>query len=101
MISVSSVSMRFGSKVLFEDVTMTFAYIPEKRPQNDVVKAISKEFLTACSGEGQEDWYRYRDGPVSFNATVDRFYRTPFVKKDRINDFLKSLEKLPASQTTQ
>jgi pimeloyl-ACP methyl ester carboxylesterase len=34
------------------------------------------------------------DDPASFNATVERFFRTPFVKKDRINDMLKSLEKL-------
>jgi pimeloyl-ACP methyl ester carboxylesterase len=38
------------------------------------------------------------DDPASFNATVERFFRTPFVKKDRINDTLKSLEKLRASQ---
>lgn len=34
------------------------------------------------------------DDPAAFNATVERFLRTPFVKKDRINDTLKSLEKL-------
>jgi pimeloyl-ACP methyl ester carboxylesterase len=39
------------------------------------------------------------DDPVSFNAVVERFFRTPFVKKDRINDTLKSLEKLRASQS--
>ena len=37
------------------------------------------------------------DDPALFNATVERFFRTPFVKKDRINDTLKSLEKLRAS----
>jgi len=37
------------------------------------------------------------DDPTSFNATVERFLRTPFVKKDRINDLLTSLEKLRAS----
>ena len=37
------------------------------------------------------------DDPASFNATVERFFRTPFVKKDRVNDTLKSLEKLRAS----
>ena len=36
------------------------------------------------------------DDPALFNATVDRFFRAPFVKKDRINDALKSLEKLRA-----
>jgi pimeloyl-ACP methyl ester carboxylesterase len=37
------------------------------------------------------------DDPVLFNATVERFFRAPFVKKDRISDTLKSLEKLRAS----
>ncbi|MBK5295648.1 MAG: alpha/beta hydrolase [Vicinamibacteria bacterium] len=37
------------------------------------------------------------DDPATFNATVERFLRTPFVKKDRINDMLKSLEKLRAA----
>lgn len=31
------------------------------------------------------------DDPELFNATVDRFFRTPFVEKDRIKDFLKSI----------
>jgi pimeloyl-ACP methyl ester carboxylesterase len=39
------------------------------------------------------------DDPAVFNATVERFLRTPFVKKDRISDTLKSLEKLRASQS--
>ena len=34
------------------------------------------------------------DDPALFNATVERFLRTPFVKRDRINDLMKSLEKL-------
>lgn len=34
------------------------------------------------------------DDPALFNATVERFFRTPFVKKDRIVDLFKSLEKL-------
>jgi pimeloyl-ACP methyl ester carboxylesterase len=38
------------------------------------------------------------DDPVLFNTTVERFFRTSFVKKDRIKDLLKSLEKLRASQ---
>ena len=39
------------------------------------------------------------DDPATFNATVERFLRTPFVKKDRIKDFLASvLEKMKASQ---
>lgn len=34
------------------------------------------------------------DDPALFNSTVERFFRTPFVKKDRITDLFKSLEKL-------
>ncbi len=37
------------------------------------------------------------DAPALFNATVQRFFRTPFVKKDRIKDFLASYESLMAS----
>jgi pimeloyl-ACP methyl ester carboxylesterase len=32
------------------------------------------------------------DDPELFNSTVDRFFRTAFVKKDRVKDFLKSLQ---------
>lgn len=38
------------------------------------------------------------DEPALFNGTVERFFRAPFVKKDRIKDMLKSLEALRASQ---
>ncbi len=38
------------------------------------------------------------DDPATFNATVDRCFRTPFVKIDRVNDFGRSLEKMRASQ---
>ncbi len=38
------------------------------------------------------------DDPDLFNATVDRFFRTPFVKKDRIQDMLNSLAAQEASQ---
>ncbi len=38
------------------------------------------------------------DDPNRFDATVERFFRTPFVKKDRVKDFLKSYEALKASQ---
>ena len=38
------------------------------------------------------------DDPVLFNTTVNRFFRTPFVKRDRIKDFLKSFEAMRASQ---
>ena len=34
------------------------------------------------------------DDPALFNATVQRFFRTPFVKKDRIKDSDQSLEKM-------
>jgi pimeloyl-ACP methyl ester carboxylesterase len=34
------------------------------------------------------------DDAALFNATVERFLRTPFVKRDRVADTLKSLEKM-------
>lgn len=37
------------------------------------------------------------DDPALFNTTVERFFRAPFVKRDVINDALKSLEKMRAS----
>jgi len=36
------------------------------------------------------------DDPRTFNAVVERFLRTPFVKRDRIGDTMKSLEKMRA-----
>jgi pimeloyl-ACP methyl ester carboxylesterase len=36
------------------------------------------------------------DDPALFNSTIERFLSTPFVKKDRIADMLKSYEKLTA-----
>jgi hypothetical protein len=41
------------------------------------------------------------DDPATFNATVERFIRTPFVKKDRIKETMASLEKLRASQQAE
>ena len=38
------------------------------------------------------------DDPALFNGTVERFFRTPFVKRDRIKDFLKSLEAMKAAK---
>ena len=38
------------------------------------------------------------DDPAAFNAAVERFFRTPFVKKDRVTDMLTSLERLRAAQ---
>lgn len=38
------------------------------------------------------------DDPALFNTTIERFFRKPFVKRDRIKDFLKSLEALKASR---
>ncbi len=32
------------------------------------------------------------DNPTLFNSTVDRFFNTPFQKRDRVQDLLKSLE---------
>ena len=37
------------------------------------------------------------DDPATFNATVERFLRTPFVKIERIKDTMASLEKMKAS----
>src|SRR5215468_8460159 len=37
------------------------------------------------------------DDPALFDATVERFLRTPFVKKDRLKDAGESLEKLRSS----
>ena len=33
------------------------------------------------------------DDPDRFNAAVDRFFRTPFVLKDRLLDVFKSLQR--------
>ena len=41
------------------------------------------------------------DDPPTFNATVDRFFRRPFVKKDRVGDLMKSLEKLRAAEKSR
>jgi pimeloyl-ACP methyl ester carboxylesterase len=38
------------------------------------------------------------DDPELFNSTIDRFLRAPFVKKDRVKDFMKSYEAMGASQ---
>jgi hypothetical protein len=37
------------------------------------------------------------DASELFNATVERFFQNPFVKKDRIEDFLASSESMMAS----
>lgn len=38
------------------------------------------------------------DDPALFDSTVDHFFRTPFVRKDRLKDLLKSYEAMQASQ---
>lgn len=38
------------------------------------------------------------DDPALFNATVERFFRTPFVKRNRIDDTFTSLERLRAPE---
>jgi pimeloyl-ACP methyl ester carboxylesterase len=38
------------------------------------------------------------DDPELFDATVDRFFREPFVKKDRIQDLIKSAQKMSSQQ---
>jgi hypothetical protein len=37
------------------------------------------------------------DDPALFNVTVERFFREPFVKRDRVKDFLKSFEAMQKS----
>ena len=32
------------------------------------------------------------DDPTLFNATVERFFREPFARKDRVKDFFKSFQ---------
>jgi len=41
------------------------------------------------------------DDPALFNATVDRFFRTPFVRRNRIDDALKSGREMRAAQEAQ
>ena len=41
------------------------------------------------------------DDPGRFNAAVDRFFRTPFVKRDRLRDFVNSVEKMRAQTGAQ
>jgi len=38
------------------------------------------------------------DEPALFDATVERFFREPFAKKDRVKDLFKSYEAMKASQ---
>jgi pimeloyl-ACP methyl ester carboxylesterase len=38
------------------------------------------------------------DDPALFNVTVERFFRAPFVKKDRVKDFFKSFQAMQALQ---
>lgn len=38
------------------------------------------------------------DDPALFNATVERFFRAPFAKRDRVKDLFKSYEEMKASQ---
>jgi len=38
------------------------------------------------------------DDPALFNATVDRFFRRPFVKLDRVKDLTRSLDAMKASE---
>jgi hypothetical protein len=36
------------------------------------------------------------DDAATFNSVVDRFFRTPYVKKDRVKDMMSSFEKMRA-----
>jgi pimeloyl-ACP methyl ester carboxylesterase len=39
------------------------------------------------------------DDPATFNGTVERFFATPFVKRDRFKDVMASLGKIVAEMT--
>lgn len=54
----------------------------------------SKKYVFGCS-------LTHFDDPVLFNTTADKFFRNPWLKKDRIQDFLKSYEKLKAAEKNQ
>ncbi len=41
------------------------------------------------------------DDPATFNAAADRFFSTPFVKKDRLGDLLKTLQRLMAEAAAE
>jgi len=41
------------------------------------------------------------DDPALFNATVDRFFRTPFFRRNRIDDTIKSAREMGAAQDAQ
>jgi pimeloyl-ACP methyl ester carboxylesterase len=41
------------------------------------------------------------DDPALFNATVDRFFRTLFVRRNRIDDTIKSAREMGAAQDAQ
>ena len=41
------------------------------------------------------------DDPPRFNATVDRFFSTPFVRKDRLLDLLKTLQRVSARMAAE
>lgn len=38
------------------------------------------------------------DDPALFNGTVDKFFRVPFLKKDRIKAFVGPLKKMKAKE---
>jgi pimeloyl-ACP methyl ester carboxylesterase len=41
------------------------------------------------------------DDPQRFNAAVESFFRVPFVRKDRLSDVLKSLDRLKQEETAE
>ena len=70
-----------------------------RRPRSDPRRAHAGHFSSHPEQPARDlcrtprTWYRIDDA-AAFNAVLDRFFRTPFVKKDRIGDTMKSLEKL-------
>lgn len=41
------------------------------------------------------------DDPARFNAAVERFFSTPFEKRDRVKDVMRTIEKIEAETQTQ
>jgi hypothetical protein len=38
------------------------------------------------------------DDPALFDSTVERFFREPFVQRDRVKDFASSMQAMEASE---
>ena len=82
MISVSDVSMRYGSKVLFEDVTTTFS-------------GGRRYGLTGPNGAGKSTFMRLLTGELPpQKGTVSRPAKLGVLRQDRV-----AFDTMPASST--